>query len=53
MELIDRKALVECLEGMVNEIYTGNNEYFLGKKAGLIKIVGVVRTFPTVEKRKQ
>lgn len=52
MELIDKNALVKYLEGMGNEIYAGNNEYFLGQKAGLIKVVGVVRTFPTVEERK-
>lgn len=49
MELIDRKALVEYLEGMGNEIYAGNDEYFIGQKAGLMKVVGVIMTFPTVE----
>lgn len=52
MELIDKDALVEYLERMGNEIYPGNDEYFLGQKTGLMKVVGVVMTFPTVEKRK-
>lgn len=30
MELIDKNALVKYLEKMGNEIYTGNDEYFLG-----------------------
>lgn len=53
MELIDKNALVKYLEGMGNEIYAGNDEYFIGQKAGLMKVVGVVMTFPTVEERKQ
>ena len=52
MELIDKNALVKYLEGMGNEIYAGNDEYFIGQKAALMKVVGVVRTFPTVEERK-
>ncbi len=53
MELIDKDALVKYLEGMGNEIYPGNDEYFLGQKTGLMKVVGVVITFPAVEERKQ
>ena len=53
MELIDKNALVKYLEGMGNEIYAGNDEYFIGQKAGLMKVVGVVMTFPAVEERKQ
>lgn len=53
MELIDKNALVKYLEGMGNEIYAGNDEYFIGQKAGLMKVVGVVMTFPTVEERKE
>lgn len=52
MELIDKNALVKYLEGMGNEIYAGNDEYFIGQKAGLMKVVGVVMTFPAVEERK-
>lgn len=52
MELIDKNALVEYLERMGNEIYAGNDEYFIGQKAGLMKVVGVIMTFPTVEERK-
>lgn len=52
MELIDKDALVEYLERMGNEIYPGNDEYFLGQKTGLMKVVGVVITFPAVEERK-
>lgn len=52
MELIDKNALVKYLEGMGNEIYAGNDEYFIGQKAALMKVVGVVMTFPTVEERK-
>ena len=37
MELIDKNALVEYLERMGNEIYAGNDEYFIGQKAGLMK----------------
>ena len=53
MELIDKNALVKYLEGMGNEIYAGNDEYFIGQKAGLMKVVGVIMTFPTVEERKR
>lgn len=53
MELIDKDALVEYLERMGNEIYPGNDEYFLGQKTGLMKVVGVVITFPAVEEREQ
>lgn len=52
MELIDKNALVKYLEGMGNKIYAGNDEYFIGQKAGLMKVVGVVMTFPAVEERK-
>lgn len=52
MKLIDKNALVEYLERMGNEIYAGNDEYFIGQKAGLMKVVGVIMTFPTVEERK-
>lgn len=52
MRLIDKDALVEYLERMGNEIYPGNDEYFLGQKTGLMKVVGVVITFPAVEERK-
>lgn len=51
MELIDKNALVKYLEGMGNEIYAGNDEYFLGQKTGLAKAVSVILTFPTVEER--
>ena len=37
---------------MGNEIFAGNDEYFIGQKAGLMKVVGVIMTFPTVEERK-
>lgn len=52
MRLIDKDALVEYLERMGNEIYPGNDEYFLGQKTGLAKAVSVILTFPTVEERK-
>lgn len=52
MELIDKNALVKYLEGMKNEIYAGNDEYFIGQKVGLMKVVSVIMTFPTVEERK-
>lgn len=52
MELIDKNALVKYLEGMGNEIYAVNDEYFLGQKTGLAKAVSVILTFPTVEERK-
>lgn len=52
MELIDKNALVEYLERMGNETYAGNDEYFIGQKAGLMKIVSVIMTFPNVEERK-
>lgn len=52
MKLIDKNALVKYLEGMENEIYTGNDEYFIGQKANLMKVVSVIMTFPTVEERK-
>lgn len=52
MELIDKNALVEYLERMGNKIYAGNDEYFIGQKAGLMKVVGVIMPFPTVEERK-
>lgn len=52
MELIDKNALVKYLERMGNEIYAGNDEYFIGQKANLMKVVSVIMTFPTVEERK-
>lgn len=52
MELIDKNALVKYLEGMGNEIYAVNDEYFLGQKTGLAKAVSVILIFPTVEERK-
>lgn len=52
MELIDKNALVKYLERMENEIYAGNDEYFIGQKANLMKVVSVIMTFPTVEERK-
>ena len=48
MELIDKNALVKYLDGTGNETYAGNDEYFIGQKAGLMKVVSVIMTFPTV-----
>ena len=53
MRLIDADALTKHLMEMGNEIYAGNDEYFIGQKTGLAKAVGVILTFPTVEERKR
>ena len=51
MRLIDADALTKHLMEMRNKIFAGNDEYFIGQKAGLMKVVSVIMTFPIVEER--